>query len=108
MLQAGAAGPPPAAEPAGTSPLQPQPPQPSALPAGVAAAPAGQPPAAAPGPAAEGDPCACSASGISGGVDTTAPGCGQHLLASNSTDFVCFVNVSILPCPRGFCALTID
>lgn len=39
-------------------------------------------------------PCGCSPTGASGGVDTGAAGCGQHLVPLGSNQFVCFVNVS--------------
>ncbi|GAB4813280.1 hypothetical protein N2152v2_000326 [Parachlorella kessleri] len=74
------------ASPALSAPM----PESSAAPGSSVSAPAAtQPAGAAGGPS---DPCACTATGVSGGANTSAPGCGQHLLTFGSNDFVCFIN----------------
>ncbi|KAL4459138.1 hypothetical protein ABPG75_014003 [Micractinium tetrahymenae] len=76
-------------------------PSPAAAPAPEAVAPlspAAVPaaaPAAAPAPEAEvaavTGPCACTATGVSGGANTSTVGCGQWDLVSGSNRFTCFV-----------------
>ena len=81
-----------AAEP--THPL-PAPASPPAPPASEAAAP----PATAPAVLADGaglaasPACACTDDGVSGGVNTSAPGCGQWLVDQGSNAWVCYIRV---------------
>lgn len=49
-----------------------------------------------------GDPCACTATGLSGGANTSRIGCGQFDLVSGSAALTCFVNVSALPCTARY------
>ncbi|EFN53471.1 hypothetical protein CHLNCDRAFT_136745 [Chlorella variabilis] len=85
-----AAAPPPLSEVVAT-------PFPPALPAPAPEAPAApapdsEPTAEAPAPAGRAvDPCACTATGLSGGVNTTRVGCGQWDIVSGSAAFTCFV-----------------
>ncbi|KAI3424098.1 hypothetical protein D9Q98_009460 [Chlorella vulgaris] len=73
----------------GSSPSLAAAPLPPILPA--AAAPlAPAPPASA--PVAEYDPCACTTTGFSAGLNTNTVGCGQHELVAGSAAFSCFIN----------------
>lgn len=79
-------------------PPVPAPAPPTTAPAAAGAAPAVAPAAeAAPAPAAavnsEGDPCACTTTGMSGGANTTRIGCGQWDVQGGSNRIACFVNV---------------
>lgn len=80
----GAIGPP---QPAASSP-------PPVTPSPVVSAPSVAP---VPTPEVGPDPCACTQTGLSGGINTTFIGCGQWLVANGSNAFVCFVVVSQTP-----------
>jgi hypothetical protein len=58
----------------------------------AAAPPAAAPPAAAPPAAAvPADACACTADGVSGGVDVGRAGCKQHGIANGDGEWFCYV-----------------